>query len=143
SVTRSKRLTISVHYLVEEIVAGGRDAAGGRAADSVRAARVEEIRKPSPGPLVAPGGPPELQEDIRQICLFQHAPLADFFTYLECRNQALSDAQRGTICLQMSDAIARCVNGPEGETLLRADARLAREMGLVAAPAMLWENRYG
>ena len=143
SVTHSKRLTISMHYLVQETVTGEHRVAGGREADSARAAAVDEIRKPSPGPLIATGGAPELQEDIRQACLFQHVPLADFFTYLECRNQALSDSDRANACLHPSDSLKRCIDGPEGETLLRADARLARELGVVAGPVMLWENRYG
>ena len=141
--TKPNDMTLSLHMLVQE--AAPADAApspGAHESGAVRAAAASEVQASTSGPLLAPGGDAELTEGRRQLCLFQHASLGDLFTYLGCRSQA-QDAAQANACLVLGPAVQQCVDGPEGEQLLRRDAQLVRDLGVMRGPAMLWENRYG
>ena len=93
--------------------------------------------------MSSPRGEAEIAEDIRQLCVFQHKPIGEFFNYLSCRNQNLADLQQGPRCLKPDAEVKLCIEGGEGQKLLRQDARLAAELELSRAPTFLWENRYG
>ena len=139
-------LTFSIHYIMHETAKGGSEVplAGKSSPDAVRSAPLKaELDSVSTGPLTSRRGEPEVQENMRQVCLFQHAPVGTFFTYLTCRNQNILDEARGDVCLKMSEPIQQCLQGPEAESLLRRDARLVRELGITSGPVLLWENRYG
>lgn len=140
-----KDLTFSIHYIVQETAKVGEDvSATGASSKGVRAASLrQELGAVAAGPLTSRRGEAELQESMRQVCLFQHAPVATFFTYLGCRNQNILDADRGNTCLEMNDAISKCIQGPEAESLLRQDAKLVQDLGITSGPVFLWENRYG
>ena len=137
-------LTFSMHFIVQETAkADHAAAAGGASAAGVRSASIKEMSSASVGPLTSRRGEDELQESMRQVCLFQHASMGTFFTYLNCRYQNMQDKTRGDVCLQMTEELRKCLQGPEAERLLRQDARLAQELNVAAGPSVLWENRYG
>jgi len=139
-------MTFSIHYIVQETVKGEEKSlsSGKSPSTDVRAASLKkELETVSTGPLTSRMGEKELQEDMRQVCLFQHASMGTFFTYLACVNQNLADDSRGDTCLQMTDSIKKCLEGPEAEKLLRQDAHLVRDLGITNGPLLLWENRYG
>jgi len=115
-------LTFSIHYIVQETDVPASELAG---------------------PLTSRRGEKELRESMRQACLFQHAPIRTFFTYLACKDQNILDDSRGDACLQLTDPIKQCLGGLESESLLRQDARLVRELGITGGPVLVWENRYG
>ncbi len=140
--TDRQDLTLSFHVIVQE-GAGVPRQEPPAAKDGVRAAGLNELATVSPGPLLSLGGPDELREGLRQACLFQHAPLGDFFKYLACRNADLTNAQRAEQCLARDERVARCIEGGEGEGLLRQDARLVQALGVKSEPVVLWQNRYG
>jgi len=140
--TTSKDLTFSLHFIAQE-AAKEPDNAPAAPEKTLRAASLRELQSVTPGPLFAAGGEQELKESLRQLCLFQHASMGDFFTYLTCRNQDLSNPKRAEQCLVTGKAIQACLAGPEGEQLLREDARMIRSLGITAGPVLLWENRYG
>lgn len=141
-----KDLTFSIHYIVQETAKAEplKEQPEKSHATDVRAASLgKEMDQVSTGPLTSRRGEAELQESMRQLCLFQHAPIGTFFTYLTCRNQNILDASRGETCLEMTEPLQQCLSGPEAEKLLRQDAKLARELDITAGPMLLWENRYG
>ena len=142
--TRPRHLTLSLHFIVQEAVRDSAPAGGAPASPQPgRSAPVAELDALSPGPLISRGGAEELNESLRQRCLFQHASLGAFFTYLYCRSQDLTAAARAETCLVPGEALTQCMEGPEGEQLLRADARLARDLGITDGPVLVWENRCG
>jgi hypothetical protein len=137
-----KDVTLSFHFVTEEGVAAKSDADA--PSDKTRAASLKEAKEaPAQGALMAGRGAAEVQEELRQACLFQHAPMSAFLAYLNCRNQNLSDLNRGAACLQADDKIKACVSGGEGEKILRRDARLVKDLDVKTTVAVLWENRYG
>lgn len=134
-------LTFSVHFLVQEgVETGARPEAA--AGDRPRSASLAELAQVKPGPLLTARGDAGLQESLRQACLFQDASLGEYVSYLSCRNQALQDAEAPG-CLRAGQSLKACMGGPEGERLLRYDARLERELGVNTSFAILWQNRYG
>ncbi|MBI4064376.1 MAG: DsbA family protein [Elusimicrobia bacterium] len=113
----ARDFTFSMHYLVRESSKGG--------------------------PLIALRGEPEIQESIRQACLFHKAAVAEYFSYLTCRNQNIDDPQLAVTCLKPNQAVRKCMETKEGENLLRQDAGLAGILGIGGGPALFWENKYG
>lgn len=140
--SKIKDMTLSVHFLVQEGMstqpAGEKTATG----EAPRSASLSELRRSRPGPLTTARGAVGLTESLRQACLFQTASMGDFFSYLACRNQLLHDAEAPQ-CLRPDARLQACMTGPEGDRLLRYDARLVRELGVNTSFAILWENRYG
>jgi len=138
-----KDITLSFHFLVEESVKA-RDAAGGGKTGETKSVSLKDALRPSEaGALIGARGDAEVQEALRQVCLFQNAPIADFLAYLDCRNQNLADDGRAKACLQPDETVDACVKNGEGEKLLRRDAKLARELNIQTSTALFWENRYG
>lgn len=109
-----KDLTLSMHYLVQESASGS---------------------------LTSPRGEAGVRESLRQACLFHAAPFVDFVAYRACRGGALDGT--GDSCAPRDARLQECVEKGQGERLLRADARLARELGVRTSIALLWENRRG
>lgn len=135
-------LTISIHFLAREATVAERGSPEA-SAGAVRSASLAELAG-RPGELSSPRGDAEIEEDIRQLCLFQHAPLAAYLDYLACRHQNLQSLEWTRSCVPKAEPRSQaCAKGKEGRELLRKDARLARELDLTRAPAFLWENRYG
>jgi hypothetical protein len=93
--------------------------------------------------LSARGGSAELRESLRQVCLFQHSSIGNYFTYQTCRSANLRDESRAGSCLKAGEAVEKCMKGPEGRRLLLNDAKLVKELGISTSIALLWENRYG
>lgn len=137
-----KDLTFSIHYITQEKPGTG-TAPKGPGENEVRSASLSEISNAAPAQLLARLGDAELQEDIRQACMFQKLPAADFFAYLGCRNQDLANTRRASACFTGAEAVDRCIKDGEGLALLRKDAKLAAQLGISEGPAMMWENRYG
>lgn len=136
NVARLKDLTFSFHFLVKEAIPD----AGARREDGK--ASLAELGS-APGKLWSRHGPAEVEESLRQACLFQHAGIGTFFTYLACRNEDPHDARRWDKCAAPSERVKACIGGKEGSELLRRDARLARELGIDREPVLLWRDRYG
>ncbi len=139
--TTIKDLTFSLHFLVQELPGQAAELRG-RNGEAIRSASLKELGLVSPGPIDSAGGSAEVQESLRQVCLFQHASMGDFFAYLTCRNQNLQDPKWGSRCFSPSKALGRCLEG-EGERLLREDAHLVKSFGLAEGPVLMWENRMG
>jgi hypothetical protein len=138
-----KDITLSFHFLVEETVKARDSAGGGKTGETKSVSLKDALQAPEAGALIGARGDAEVQEALRQVCLFQHAPVADFLAYLDCRNQNLADDGRAKACLQPDETVDACVKNGEGEKLLRRDAKLARELNIQTSTALFWENRYG
>jgi len=137
-----KDLTISFHFLVSEAIEDAAATAPG-GGGSVRVATLADLSGGAEGALVSARGEGEIEENVRQLCLFQHHSIGPLFTYLTCRNRSLSDLDSAQRCLTPGKEVKRCMETQEGKNLLRQDARLSKELGLSRAPVFLWENRYG
>jgi hypothetical protein len=131
-----KDLTLSWHLLTQEApVAGSVEAAAPGGSKKMVLAGTETR-------LTSSRGEAEVAESLRQACLFQYEAFSTFMTYLSCRYYNLADMGRSWQCYKAEGKVKECIEGGEGEKLLRADARFAS--GVEArAPALLWENRYG
>ncbi|MBI4422781.1 MAG: hypothetical protein HY554_03590 [Elusimicrobia bacterium] len=137
-----KDLTFSIHFLATESLM--EKAAPAAQGPSIRTASLAELpREADRAALTTARGEAEVQEDIRQLCLFQHSGIGTYFTYLNCRNKNLADPEQADRCLQPGERVRRCMDSGEGKRLLLQDARLAKELALDRAPVLLWENRYG
>lgn len=136
-----KDITLSFHFIVEEgVKADSKSGAKGE----VRAVSLKDAQQQAAvGPLIAARGEMEVQEALRQACLFQKAPIAAFLAYLDCRNQNLGDVSRATACLQADEGLKACIQGEEGKALLRKDAALVRDLEINTSVSVLWENRFG
>jgi hypothetical protein len=143
--TTSNDLTFSFHYIVQEGVnADVKSRSIPMASDKkVRVATGRELASTLPGPIVSRLGENNVRESLRQVCLFQKAPIGAFFSYLACRSQNLQDDTMADKCLVLDDSIKTCIDGGEGEDLLRQDARLVQELGITPGVYILWENRFG
>ena len=132
-----KDLTLSWHLLTQEApVAGSAEPASPGGSKKMVLGGGAKTR------LTSSRGEAEVTESLRQACLFQYEAFATFMTYLDCRYYNLADMGRSWQCYKAEGKVKDCIEGGEGEKLLRADARFAS--GLEArAPALLWENRYG
>jgi hypothetical protein len=137
-----KDLTISFHYLVSKSIADDAKTAP-KAGAAARVATLAEMPSDDAATLTSPRGNAEVEENIRQLCLFQYHSIGPLFAYLNCRNQNLADLSQVQRCLTPGKEHLRCIETQEGMNLLRADARLASELELTRAPVFLWENRYG
>lgn len=142
--TTKKDLTFSFHYIVNESVNTANESRKIPASSGkLRAATGKELSSTLPGPIVSRLGDNNVRESLRQICLFQKAPIGAFFSYLACRSQNPEDSALSDKCLVLDDALQSCIDGSEGEKLLRQDARLVRELGIMSGVYFLWENRFG
>ena len=135
--------TLSVHYILQTAVDPGAEAAQPQpSAGGTRAASLKELKTVSTGELSSRRGETGVRESLREVCLFQHSSIGNYFSYLGCL-AGRTDEGLAAACLKEDDAIKTCETGPEGRRILQADARLARELGITSDVALLWENRYG
>ncbi|MCX5786365.1 MAG: hypothetical protein NTX59_11820 [Elusimicrobia bacterium] len=142
--TKASDLTFSFHYITQAVAAATEaPASPGPASGKAAGVPRRGDKAGHPASLTADKGDLEIDEDIRQICIFQHASIDNFFTYLNCRNQNLDDTMRASSCIEKSETITKCIASGEGLELLRQDASLIRELEIKDGPAFLWENRYG
>jgi hypothetical protein len=137
-----KDLTFSMHFIVSESVRLDAKSPPQSSSDETRSASLREISDVS-SDLTSSGGEAELRESLRQVCLFQHSTIGNYFTYLACRNSSPRDESMGNACLKPNDAVRKCAAGAEGRMLLRKDARLVKDLSINTSIAILWENRYG
>ncbi len=146
-----KDLTFSIHFISHddaETIENQRVPASSRSR-----ARMASIREVAGIDLKAVSeglGPYEHTESLRQACIFQKAPLEDFFSYVSCRNRNLQDPTRGQLCFVPNEKVTSCIEKGEGEAILRHDAALLRDIltpqgyNLFLEDAVfLWENHYG
>ncbi len=142
--TKAKDFTFSFHYVVQEgVKAETTSSTISTSSRKIRAASGEELSSTLPGPIVSRLGENDVHESIRQICLFQKASIGAFFSYLACRSQSPADQALTDKCLVLDESIKTCIDGGEGEKLLRQDAALVRELGIPTGVSILWENRFG
>lgn len=142
SSSRRDDVNFSLRFILQE----GVSPAEAVKSDGVRKASLKELSaSASKGMLVSNGGADEVTEAKWQACLFQHAPVVDFFKYLECRNQNQADSSRRAACLRPTKALEECAHGPEGEKLLRSSLAFSSEFGIPAGSGavLVWENRFG
>ncbi|MGQ0644169.1 MAG: hypothetical protein ACT4O3_01595 [Elusimicrobiota bacterium] len=117
--SQAENLTFSLHFLVKDAPVDG-------------AGFSKRIRRT-----------PQFQESVRQACLFQEAPIAAYFNYLDCRQANAGDPARAKACLAPEGPVQACVESGMGEDLLLKTARLSRELNISEGGHVLWENQYG
>ena len=90
----------------------------------------------------APGGLPELEEDVRQLCLKKHNP-DKFWDYALCRSRS-QESTWWDICAEglgiEPKVIKGCSLSEEGFSLLSENISLNKELEISSGPAYLSEN---
>ena len=90
----------------------------------------------------APGALPELEEDIRQVCVKHYYP-DKFWDYALCRAKA-QESSWWDICAEDSGVDARiikkCALSGEGPGFLRENTRLNQELEIANGPTFLMDN---
>ena len=89
-------------------------------------------------------GPEELEENIRQACAIKHfAKDYKYMDYIICRNADLKNPD-WELCAAVSKIkpkkIKKCAGSQEGLDLIKADAKLANQLGFKACPTFLINN---
>ncbi|MBW2276512.1 MAG: DsbA family protein [Deltaproteobacteria bacterium] len=98
------------------------------------------------GEIMSMHGPPEVAENIREICAIQHYP-KDFkyMDYVWCRNKEIQSADwqkcTGDNGIK-AQVIEKCSTGEEGKQLLAEDIKLAQVMKIGGSPTWLVNNRH-
>lgn len=88
-------------------------------------------------------GQPEVEEDIRQLCIQKYQP-DKFGDYLLLRNRDIQSADWQTPAKQAAidtEALKRCSQNNEGFQLLKEDIKRAQALRISASPTFLYENR--
>jgi hypothetical protein len=89
----------------------------------------------------APKGTPEIEDDLRAVCVQKYYP-GQFWHYLECRaGNAESSWWDGCLTGCDSEKIKTCAKTEEGKTLLRENISLNKELGIMFGPTYLLENQ--
>jgi len=91
-------------------------------------------------------GPPEVDENIRELCAIEHFPKGyRYMEYIWCRNRKIKDkdwkqctGKKGI----KAGPLEKCFTGEEGKKLLREDLKLAQQLGVTASPTWLANNRF-
>ncbi len=89
-------------------------------------------------------GQPEIDEDIRQLCIKKYEP-DKLLDYLLLRNKDLKSADWGTPAKQAGidvEMIKKCSHNKEGKTLLKEDIKKAEELNIAASPTFLMKTEY-
>jgi predicted DsbA family dithiol-disulfide isomerase len=91
-------------------------------------------------------GQPEVDEDIRELCVIKYFPVDfRFMDYIWCRNRNIrSDdwiACTGSNGID-TNLIDLCFNGGEGKELLREDIRIAAGLQIQGSPTWVVNGRY-
>jgi len=98
------------------------------------------------GELVSMHGPPEVAENIREICAIKHYPKNfKYMDYIWCRNKDIKSAdwQKCTGANGIATAvIEKCSTGGEGKQLLAEDIKLAQGMKIGGSPTWMVNNRH-
>jgi hypothetical protein len=89
----------------------------------------------------APNGAPEVEEDLRAVCVQKHYP-GIFQRYLSCRSANITSSWWDD-CLVGADAnkVKACARGAEGALLLEENSRLNSEIKIMFGPTYLLDNR--
>lgn len=97
------------------------------------------------GALEAMHGPSEVEENLRQVCVQHHYQKGyAFVDYLACRARSLtSDDWEPCVTAPLEIAkIKRCVEGQQGQRLLRKSYEHAEALGIGGSPSWFVNNRY-
>lgn len=90
-------------------------------------------------------GPPEVAENIRQLCAIKHYSKSNkFMDYIWCRNENIrSDDWKSCTGDNgiATKVIEKCQSGPEGKKLLSEDIKLAETLKIGGSPTWLANNR--
>jgi glutaredoxin len=90
-------------------------------------------------------GPPEVAENIRQLCVMKHYPKDyKWMEYLHCRSGNYQSDDWKPCATGGIDAavIEACATGDEGKALLSDDLKLAKALDVNASPTWLANNRF-
>lgn len=90
-------------------------------------------------------GQPEIDEDIRQLCVFEHE-YEKLSAYLVCINEDISQAgELWSSCAENAGidpaTISDCVESGQGEELLRENIKIAEELEIGGSPTFLINNQ--
>ena len=93
------------------------------------------------GKFNAFSGQPEVEESKRSLCVQKYYP-EYFFDYMVCRVKDMSNPKPET-CLAKFDVnkISTCSKGSEGESLLKENIKLTRELQIMTGPVYLVDNQ--
>lgn len=92
--------------------------------------------------FAAPGGRPELEEEVRQVCVSHYYP-DKFWNYALCRVKAQGSSWWDVCAEQFginTNTIKKCSLSDEGFSLLRENTRLNQELEIASGPAFLVNN---
>ena len=88
-------------------------------------------------------GQPEIDEDIRQLCIKKYEP-DKLLDYLLLRNKDFGSADWETPAKQAGidvEGIKRCSHNKEGKILLKEDIKKAEQLNITSSPTFRYENR--
>jgi len=91
------------------------------------------------GGLASYLGEPDLEEDMRQLCINKHYP-ALYQSYILCRGGNITADWTGCLSGVPQSEIQECVDS-EGEQLLLENVRIGRELGVGASPTIIVNNQ--
>ena len=112
--TLHKDLLVNIHYLAVEVKDG----------------------------FSSPGGLPELEEDIRQVCISHYFP-DKFWDYALCRSN-MQESSWWDVCAQQfginAEKVKKCSLSQEGLGLFKENTALSKELEISAGPVFLVNN---
>jgi hypothetical protein len=93
------------------------------------------------GKFSALNGAPEVEEDLRAVCVQKYYPDI-FFRYLSCRSRNINSSWWDD-CLEGSDIdrVKVCARGEEGALLLEANSKINSEIKVMFGPTYLLDNK--
>jgi len=87
----------------------------------------------------------EVDENIIQLCAFEHSP-DEWFDYLYCRSINGVKGVDWKKCAEETgvdvDAVQACFDGDEGTELLTEDIQIAKGLGISGSPTWITNNKY-
>jgi len=95
------------------------------------------------GSLIAPGGIAEIEEAKRQLIIKKYHD-EKYYNYIKAKSRRLGSSYWEDALLEVGlnpAEIKRLARSPKAEVLLRADAKLVEELGIVGDVAFLLDNR--
>jgi 5'-nucleotidase len=93
------------------------------------------------GKFEAQGGSPEVEEDLRALCVQKYYP-ERFSSYLTCRAKDINSSWWQDCASGMDEGkIRTCARGEEGKALLRVNIDLNRQLQVMFGPLVLVDNR--
>jgi len=90
-------------------------------------------------------GQPEVNEDIRQVCIAEKYSQEKLFDYLTCVNQDITNVESNwKTCAEQSgidvSAIESCSTGEEGKNLLKENIKRSNELMIGSSPSYYINN---